>query len=166
MENEKQQMDRFLMEEIFRQWRPDEQRAGKLVQRRSAVWHYSAALSNTKAVAWGGIPHQTGTMTVHDIGPEFIDTVNVVYFQKERVLTHILGSVSAFHNVWQYGWGWNCEHWARLVTTGEPKSYQINNAFFGVLNLFGFCFRSEAIPQLLGQVSLLDQRPSVLPVLT
>lgn len=146
-----------LVKEILSDWKPQQRRAGQLVQRRSAVWHYSVALSNHRAIAWSGIPHQTGQLSIHDIGPEFIDTVNVVYFDKARVLTHILASVVAFHNVWQYGWGWNCEHWGRLVTTGEPKSYQVSNALLGALNLFGFCYRGEAIPHLLGQVSLLDQ---------
>lgn len=158
MDPQKQQ----LISEIMYEWKPDERRCGKLVQRRGAVWHYSAALSNTKAVAWSGIPHQTGHLTIHEIGPEFIDTVNVVYFEKDRALAHIIASVEAFHNVWQYGWGWNCEHWARLVTTGEPKSYQVAQLGFGILNLFGFCYRGEAIPHLLGQVSSLSQASALM----
>src|SRR5262245_55472334 len=146
-----------LIAEILKHWRPSHSRCGKLVQRRDAFWHYSVAVSNTHALAWSGIPHETGHMTMHEIGPEFTETVNVVYLFRDQVRDNLIASVFAFHNVWQYGWGWNCEHWARLVATGEPKSYQVANAFFGVLNLFGFCYRSEAIPWLNGNLSSLKE---------
>jgi eukaryotic-like serine/threonine-protein kinase len=146
-----------LIQEMLTAWKPSDRRAGQLIQRRTAVWHYSVALSNRKAVSWCGELHQSGMLVVHDIIPEFTDTVNVVYMPKDRVLENVISSVSAFHNVWRYGWGWNCEHWARLVTTGEPKSYQLDTVVFGLLGLFGFSYREEAIPQLAGHVSSLDR---------
>jgi len=54
--------------------------------------------------------------------------------------------------MWLYSLiGWNCEHWARLVTTGQPISYQmrswpgylLNTVMGGKLH-----WRGEAIPHL------------------
>jgi hypothetical protein len=157
MDTEKQENDQQFIQDILELWKKKDRRAGQLVQRREAVWHYSVALSHRKAISWSGIPHQTGHMNIHDIGDEFIDTVNVVYLPKDQVLKNLIASVVAFHNIWQYGWGWNCEHWARLITTGEPKSYQMETVLFGICNLLGLCYRPEAIPHLVGKVSSIDE---------
>jgi hypothetical protein len=55
----------------------------------------------------------------------------------------------AFHNKWHYGvQGWNCEHWARLVVTGNPICYQTKEMLFGIFDLGALNYRSEAIEEL------------------
>jgi hypothetical protein len=45
--------------------------------------------------------------------------------ERQRIRKNITKSFNCFDQKWIYSlWGWNCEHWARLVTTGQPVSYQ------------------------------------------
>jgi hypothetical protein len=138
----------YLVDALKKVWKPDDERCGHLVQRHEVVWHYSVALSNDMAVAWGGAPHHTGSMRMHAIDPRFTDTINVTYLPIADIYLNLLGSVLAFHENWNYGVGWNCEHWARLVSTGQPKSYQVSQCLLGILDMLGFGWRGEAIAYL------------------
>jgi hypothetical protein len=86
----------------------------------------------------------------HSLGAEFKDAVKVPYLSKDEILENLIASVPAFHYKWKYGFqGWNCEHWARLVVSGQPISYQVKKQGFGAFDLFGVLyFRDEAIKQL------------------
>jgi len=126
-----------LIAAIQQRWEPTSQRCGRLVQSRRLVWHYSVALSNAWAIAWGpeggNRPAGDGCLTIHELTPEFIDAHSVAYLPQSDIYDNLLASVIAFHGRGRYGvQGWNCEHWARLVVAGEAMSYQIR----GPLDLF------------------------------
>ena len=144
-----------MIKAIEQHWRPSDERCGRLIQKPGGlVTHYGVALSNHKAMAWGGVElGSKGCLVIHDIGPEFSDTQWVMHLPLDQIKHNLLGSVAAFHNeMWLYSLiGWNCEHWARLVTTGQPISYQmrswpgylLNTVMGGKLH-----WRGEAIPHL------------------
>lgn len=146
--------DAQLIEEIERCWNPLSKRSGTLLQRFDGVWHYSVALSNTSAIAWGpreaGQLYDRGCLRIHQFGYEFKDAIHVPYLSKDEIFGNIIASFPAFHNKWKYGvQGWNCEHWARLVVSGQPISYQIKEQGFGIFDLFGVSYlRGEAILEL------------------
>lgn len=146
--------DDELIEEIKKRWKPLDCRAARLVQRFDGVWHFSVALSETFAISWGpseaSQPYHIGCFRVHSLGSEFTDAVKVPYLSTDEILENLIASVSAFHSKWKYGvQGWNCEHWARLVVSGQPISYQIKEQGFGIFDLFGVLhFRGEAIEYL------------------
>jgi hypothetical protein len=48
--------------------------------------------------------------------------------------------------------GWNCEHWARLVVSGEPISYQIKELGLGIFDLFGVLHSTGEAIQRLNQI--------------
>ena len=146
--------DGDLVEGIQRCWNPSSKRSGVLVQRFDGVWHYSVALSDTAAISWGPseelqIYHQ-GCLVIHGLGHEFRDAVQVSYLSEDEIFENLIASVPAFHNKWKYGvQGLNCEHWARLVVSAQPISYQVKEQGFGVFDAFGVLyFRGEAIEQL------------------
>lgn len=146
--------DGELIEKIRQCWNPLSKRSGTLVQRFDGLWHYGVALSDTSAISWG--PRETsklydkGCLVIHCLGYEFRDAVQVSYLLKDEIFENIIASVSAFHNKWNYGvQGWNCEHWARLVVSGQPISYQIKEQGFGIFDVFGVLyFRGEAVTEL------------------
>jgi hypothetical protein len=147
-------IDSELIKEIQRCWNPLSERSGVLVQRFDGFWHYGVALSNTSAISWGPskavqLYHQ-GCLVIHGLGREFKDAIQVSYLSKDEILKNLIASVQAFHNKWEYGFqGWNCEHWARLVVSGQPISYQVKEQGFGLFDAFGVLqFRSEAVDQL------------------
>jgi hypothetical protein len=134
-------MDTTLLETIRSEWQPQSPRAGRIVHYYCGIWHYSVALSDSSAVSWG--PHKTGMwgsgrLTVHLINPACRDVTNVHYLALAEIYQNVLASVVAFHDAWRYGvQGWNCEHWARLVATGDPVSYQVAQTWLGVFDIFG-----------------------------
>jgi hypothetical protein len=79
-----------------------------------------------------------GRLSVHAIDAAYRDATNVNYLPLAEIYRNLLASVSAFHQVWRYGvQGWNCEHWARLVATGDPVSYQVAQNWLGIFDFFG-----------------------------
>jgi hypothetical protein len=60
----------------------------------------------------------------------------MVHLPLPEISDNLIASATAFHRKWLY-WvhGWNCEHWARLVTTGEAKSYQVRKVFVDIFDL-------------------------------
>lgn len=146
--------DRELAEAIKQCWDSSSERSGILVQRCDVVWHYGVTLSDTKAISWGPCTapslYDEGCLSVHDLSDEFKDTIHVLYLSKHEIFKNIIASVFAFHTKWKYGvQGWNCEHWARLVVSGEPISYQVKEQGFGLFDVFGALHvRYEAIERL------------------
>ncbi|HEY9750046.1 MAG TPA: hypothetical protein V6C63_15280, partial [Allocoleopsis sp.] len=108
----------------------------------------------TFAISWGPIKalqlYHPGSLVVHELGHEFKDAMQVSYLSKDEILENLIASVPAFHNKWKYGvQGWNCEHWARLVVSGKPISYQVKEQGLGVFDVLGILyFRGEAVEQL------------------
>jgi len=146
--------DNELIKEIQQRWTPSSTRSGILVQRFDGFWHYSVALSDTLAISWGPIKasqvYHRGCLNIHELGREFRDAIPFPYLSKNEILKNLIASVPAFHNKWEYGFqGWKCEHWARLVVSGQPISYQVKEQGFGLFDAFGVLhFRGEAIKQL------------------
>lgn len=146
--------DNELIKKIQERWNLLSTRSGILVQRFDGVWHYGVALSDTSAISWGPSKalqlYHRGSLEVHQLGREFKDAIQVSYLSKDEILKNLIASVQAFHNKWEYGvQGWNCEHWARLVVSGQPISYQVKEQGFGLFDAFGVLhFRGEAIEQL------------------
>lgn len=143
-----------LILQIQQAWNKNFKRAGSLIQRFDGVWHYSVTLSETHAIAWGPSKnlkiYSEGCLKIHKIDRKYTETKWVQHLCKCEIFENILASVFAFHYKWKYGvQGWNCEHWARLVTTGHPISYQVKESGFGIFDLFGVLHdRQEAIEQL------------------
>ncbi|HEY9853524.1 MAG TPA: hypothetical protein V6D28_28900 [Leptolyngbyaceae cyanobacterium] len=146
--------DSELIEKIQGCWNPLSKRSGTLVQRFDGFWHYSVALSDTSAIAWGpsqaGQLYNRGCLRIHELGDKFKDAISVPYLNKDEILENLIASVLAFHNKWKYGvQGWNCEHWARLVVSDQPISYQVKEQGFGIFDVFGVLYlRGEAILEL------------------
>lgn len=143
-----------LISDIRRHWNPTANRAGRLVQKFHGFWHYSVALSNTSAISWGPAqqlrPYAQGCLSIHHLDQEFRDAIHVPYLSQDEILKNLIASVPAFHHQWQYGFqGWNCEHWARLVVSGQPISYQVQQEGFRLADACGVLhFRGEAISHL------------------
>jgi hypothetical protein len=121
----------LLIAAIRQRWEPSCGRCGRLIQKRGGMiidWHYSVALSDEWAIAWGPErpgPVGEGCLTIHKLTSEFTDAHSVPYLSLSDIYDNLLASVIAFHARWRYGiQGWNCEHWARLVVTGEAMSYR------------------------------------------
>ena len=86
-----------------------------------------------------------GRLVVHPIHPSCREVINVDYLSLAEIYPNVLASVSAFHHVWRYGvHGWNCEHWARLVATGDPISHQVAQTGWGVFDIFGVLRRHSS----------------------
>jgi hypothetical protein len=50
----------------------------------------------------------------------------VKHLEKERISKALHISVDRFHEHWQYElFQFNCEHWARLATTGDCRCFQM-----------------------------------------
>jgi hypothetical protein len=127
-------------------WDPASPRAGQLILRPETVWHYAVTLSDSHAVSWGPVMlrrwHALGQLEVHALEDAFSTAVDVPYLAKPQIYANLLASVPAFHQIWHYGvHGWNCEHWARLVVSGDPISYQVAQTLWGVLDIFGVLHR-------------------------
>jgi hypothetical protein len=65
-------------------------------------------------------------------------------YRSQRYTPIYLHLFQAFHHLWHYGvHGWNCEHWARLVVSGDPVSYQFAQTGWGILT-FSECYGAIA----------------------
>src|SRR5215475_7702621 len=138
--------------EITNAWNPKSKFCGKLIQRHDHIWHYSVGLDDDVAMAWGE-KHLGGRLVLHQMNHQFIETKYITLLPMEEVLANLHLSIEAFDNgKWVYNsLGWNCEHWARLATTGKPVSYQVEQSLYGLLNgfgMFGLAWRNEAVPEL------------------
>ncbi|WP_086689307.1 serine/threonine-protein kinase [Nostoc sp. T09] len=115
----------------------DSLKAGLLIHhkdhRKDPTLHYHITISNTHAFNFGGngfavfpIPHKAKTAR------------NVKFLDRKEVLDRCLIAYELFKD-WHYGvLGWNCEHFARLVTTDEAISYQVKKSPLAFLNNNGY----------------------------
>jgi hypothetical protein len=131
-------MSEALIAEIRKRWSPQDGRCGRLIQRRLvhghgpfSTWHYGVALSDSWAISWGPKSGDIallcdGRLKVHHDAHEFRNATAIVHLPLPEICANLIASATAFHRKWLYGvHGWNCEHWARLVTSGKAKSYQV-----------------------------------------
>ena len=156
-------MNNELIAAIKDRWDPASLRSGNLIVRFDIVGHYKVALSDSHAVSWG--PKDGGRLKVRRVKLGHADASDVSYLSRPLILANLLASVSAFHHAWPYRvLGFNCEHWARLVVSGEARSYQIAQTWWGFFGLFpGFRRHRGAEGRLKKHLSLL-QRDGVITV--
>ncbi|HTL90436.1 MAG TPA: hypothetical protein VL134_13630 [Leptolyngbya sp.] len=98
---------------------------------KAGALHYSVQLNDSESLGWQPIHHSRQ----QDIGRVEIWQVDwnrfqpaqwVMHLEKVQIKKALHLSVNQFHEKWQYQlFRFNCEHWARLVTTGDCRCYQI-----------------------------------------
>jgi hypothetical protein len=130
-------------------------RAGRLIHRsRPGFLHYTVALSDSTAISWGPeyepSVHGLGVFSIQPLTRDYVDVVNILYRKRSEIFADLLASPHAFHRQWDYCTrGWNCEHWARLIVSGVPRSYQCRQAWGGCAVITGGHFQnSHAVARL------------------
>lgn len=96
-----------------------------------SVLHYSVQLNDLESLAWEPMHCDRSK----DIGRVAIWRIDWNRFQsakwvkpleKEQIRKALHISVDKFHEHWQYElFRFNCEHWARLMATGDCRCFQI-----------------------------------------
>ena len=95
------------------------------------ILHYSVQLNNSESLAWEPIhsdrQKDRGRLAIWYIDWERFQPAQwVTHLEKEKIQKAMHVSVAQFHENWNYElFRFNCEHWARLVTTGDCRCYQI-----------------------------------------
>jgi hypothetical protein len=113
-------------------WYPE---YGRLLHHRDLhnpkILHYSVQLNDRESLAWEPIHRNrqkdTGRLAIWQIDwHRFQPAQWVTHLPKPQIQAAMHVSIARFHDRWQYElFRFNCEHWARLVTTGECCCYQI-----------------------------------------
>lgn len=125
--------------------------AGQMFQRRlpaiPGAAHFAVRLSADHVIAWcpltAGQVWARGCFTIDSYSADFRRVRDVQYLRKNEILLKVAASIHCFHDRWDYCVrGWNCEHWARLVSCGEPISFQARELFFSVATIAGGHFRN------------------------
>ncbi len=107
---------------------------GRLLQHRDRnnpnILHYSIQLNDWDSLAWEpicvGKEKDTGRLAVWQIDWNRFRVDQTRSQNREQVNRSMHVSVNEFHKKWQYElYRFNCEHWARLVSTGDCRCYQI-----------------------------------------
>jgi hypothetical protein len=101
---------------------PDSDRYGKLLHWQNdsdPFWHYGIGLSETHVFGFGqtlAVFEQPNAIAVTD--------VDHLAFPPKKTIARMKEAIQAFSD-WNYQiLGWNCEHFARLIATNQPRSYQ------------------------------------------
>jgi hypothetical protein len=95
------------------------------------ILHYSVQLNDRESLAWEPMHRDrqkdTGIIAIWSIDwQRFQPAQWVTHLPKAQIQASMHLSVTQFHQNWQYElFRFNCEHWARLVTTGDCCCYQI-----------------------------------------
>jgi len=101
--------------------------------RKDPTLHYHITISDTHAFNFGG-----NGFAVFPIPRKAKRARDIKLLPKKEVLDRCLIAYELF-KTWDYGLlGWNCEHFARLVTTGEAISYQVKESILAFLNNNGY----------------------------
>jgi hypothetical protein len=110
---------------------------GKLLHHRDLrnpnILHYSVQINDWESLAWEPIrsdrQKDIGRLAIWSIDWQRFQTAKwIFYWEKERIKQALHISVAEFHERWQYElYRFNCEHWARLVATGDCCCYQISD---------------------------------------
>jgi hypothetical protein len=107
---------------------------GRLLQHRDLnnpnIFHYSVQLNDRDSIAWepvhAGKAKDTGRLAIWQIDWSRFQPELTPPWQGEKIDRALHLSVQEFHENWQYDlYRFNCEHWARLVSTGDCRCYQI-----------------------------------------
>lgn len=107
---------------------------GRLLQHRdlhdSNTSHYSVQLNDSESLAWepigSGREKDTGRVAVWSIDWTRFQPDQAPPWGKEQINKSLHVSVREFPENWHYElYRFNCEHWARLISTGDCRCYQI-----------------------------------------
>lgn len=108
---------------------------GRLLRHRDTsypnVLHYSVQLNDSLSLGWealhSGRYKDTGKVGIWRIKwNRFRPAKRVKYLEREQIKKALHISIAKFHKRWKYElFRFNCEHWARLVTTGDCRCFQI-----------------------------------------
>jgi hypothetical protein len=107
---------------------------GRLLQHRDYhnpnTLHYSVQLNDWDSLGWepiyAGRQKDTGKMAIWPIDWNRFRPDQTPHWSREQTNKALHISVTEFHENWQYElYRFNCEHWARLVSTGNCRCYQI-----------------------------------------
>jgi hypothetical protein len=107
---------------------------GRLLQHRdrkvSSIFHYSVQLNDSESLAWepinNGKEKDTGRLAVWPIDWSHFQPDQTQQQERGQIHHALHVSLKEFHEKWQYElYRLNCEHWARLVSTGDCRCYQI-----------------------------------------
>jgi hypothetical protein len=107
---------------------------GRLLQHRDldnhSIFHYSVQLNDRDSLAWepihAGKEKDTGRLAIWSIDWNRFRPDQTPHWQREQIDQALYSSVREFHENWHYElYRFNCEHWARLVSTGDCRCYQI-----------------------------------------
>lgn len=107
--------------------------AGMLIYDQDSALHYHITISDTHAFNFGA-----NGFAVFPIPSNSEKARHVKLLSREEVLDRCLIAYQLFKD-WNYGiLGWNCEHFARLVTTDTAISYQVKESPLAFLNHNGY----------------------------
>ncbi|MEH2453651.1 hypothetical protein [Nostoc sp.] len=107
---------------------------GRLLQHRDhhdfSILHYSVQLNDLDSLAWepvqAGSEKDTGRIAVWSIDWNHFQPDQSRCRERNQINKALQISVKEFHEKWCYElYRFNCEHWARLVSTGDCRCYQI-----------------------------------------
>jgi hypothetical protein len=107
---------------------------GRLLQHRDRnnpnILHYSVQLNDWESLAWepihSGKEKDTGRLAIWQIDWNRFQVDRTQHQDRAWIARSMHISVDEFHEQWQYElYRFNCEHWARLVSTGDCRCYQI-----------------------------------------
>ena len=107
---------------------------GRVLQHRDRnnpnILHYSIQLNERDSLAWepihSGKEKDTGKLAIWQIDWHHFRVDQTRSHDRDRINRSLHVSVDNFHKQWQYElYRFNCEHWARLVSTGDCRCYQI-----------------------------------------
>ena len=107
---------------------------GRLLQHRDLnnpnIFHYSIQLNDRDSLAWEpihpGKGKDTGRLAIWQIDWSRFKPDITASWQRTKIHRALHLSIQEFHENWQYDlYRFNCEHWARLVSTGDCHCYQI-----------------------------------------
>lgn len=107
---------------------------GRLLQHRDRndpnIFHYSVQLNDLDSLAWepvqAGSEKDTGRIAVWSIDWNHFQPDQSRCLERDQINKALHVSVKEFHEKWRYElYRFNCEHWARLVSTGDCRCYQI-----------------------------------------
>lgn len=107
---------------------------GRLLQHRdlhdSNTLHYSVQLNDSESLAWepvrSGKQKDTGRIAIWSIDWNRFQPDQARHWEREQINQALHVSMKEFHENWHYElYRFNCEHWARLIATGDYRCYQI-----------------------------------------
>jgi hypothetical protein len=113
----------------------DHPKFGRLLYHRDKILvsmvHYAVRLNDNQALMWESVNGKTqgkGEIKVHKINWKYYRKAKKVHhLSKDKIAEAIYKSAEKYHHKKRYDiLKFNCEHWARWVTTGKFKSYQIS----------------------------------------